>query len=177
LFPLIERAPALLDSPTVRRWLPWLGTWKPGTGSQVMPLTIRSGRTLRIAPMICYDAIDPGLALAAVRQGAEILVTLSNDSWFDYGGVPRLILVLSAFRSIETRRPQIRATNTGISAVISATGELAQTIEIDRRAVLASTVSPESHATTLMLAWGDWFGPTALAFGVAALAAFRFRSR
>jgi apolipoprotein N-acyltransferase len=171
LFPLIERTPAVLDAPAVRRWLPWLGTWKAGAGPQVLSLAMRDGRALRIAPLICYDAIDPGLVIAAVRQGAEILVTLSNDSWFDWGNVPRLILIVTAFRSIETRRPQVRATNTGISAVIDATGELRDTIEMDQRATMVAAVAPEHAARTLMLAWGDWFPPSAFVVGLALLAA------
>jgi apolipoprotein N-acyltransferase len=163
LFPLTERVPALLESPLVRRWLPWLGTWKPGTGAQVLPLRLRDGRVLRIAPMICYDAVDPRLAIAAVRRGAEIIVTLSNDSWFAAGGGPRLHLVVSAFRSLETRRPQVRATNTGISAVIAPTGELLGSIGVDERATLVESVTPVRGTWTLMLAWGDWLGPAALA--------------
>ncbi len=169
LFPLTERVPALFESSAVRRWLPWLGTWKPGKGPQVLPVRLRGGRTLRIAPLICYDALDPQLAIAAVRQGAEMIVTLSNDSWFSFGQVPRLILVISAFRSIETRRPQVRATNTGISAVIAPTGEFLGTIGVHKRASLDVSVMPQRSATTLMLEWGDWFGPTALACGVALL--------
>ncbi len=176
LFPLIERVPAVFESEAVRYWLPWLGTWKPGTGPQVVALSLRDGRTVRIAPLICYDALAPGLAIAAVRQGAEIIVTLSNDSWFTFGNVPRLILVLSAFRSIETRRPQVRATNTGVSAVITATGELLHTIGVHQRATLIGTVAAERSAKTLMLAWGDWFGPSALACGVVLLAAPLTRS-
>ena len=170
-FPLTERVPALLDSQTVRRWLPWLGTWKPGTGGQVIALALRDGRTLRVAPLICYDALFPRYAIAAVRHGAEVIVTLSNDSWFTFGNVPRLILMISAFRSIETRRPQVRATNTGISAVITATGDFLQTIGLDERGSLVAAVAPENSATTLMLAWGDWFGPVALVAGGALLAA------
>jgi len=171
LFPLTERAPAVLDSEVVRRWLPWMGTWKPGSGRQVVPLTLPGGRTLRVAPLICYDTLDPTLAIAAVRQGAEVIVTLSNDSWFAFDGAQRLILILSAFRSIETRRPQLRAANTGISAVIAPTGELLETIAPDTRGTLVAAVTPESHARTLMLMWGDWFGPTALVCGGALLAA------
>ena len=163
LFPLTERVPAVLEFDFVRRWLPWLGTWKPGAGRKVIPTTIRNGRTLRIAPLICYDALDPTLAIAAVRQGAELIVTLSNDSWFAFDGAQRLILIISAFRSIETRRPQVRAANTGISAVIAPTGEFLATIAPDTRGTLDGSVTPESRANTLMLAWGDWFGPTALA--------------
>jgi len=135
LFPLTERLPPALDSERVRRWLPWLGTWKPGAGPKVVPLALRDGRTLRIAPLICYDAAVPSFALAAIRGGADLIVTLSNDSWFTYGDVPRLILIVSAFRSIETRRPQVRATNTGISAVIAPTGEMLATAGVDERAV------------------------------------------
>lgn len=169
LFPLTERVPALLDSRAVRRWLPWLGTWKPGAGPPVVRVRLRDGRALRIAPLICYDAVDPRLAIQAVRQGAEVILTLSNDSWFATGGGPRLHLVVSAFRSIETRRPQVRATNTGISAIITPTGELLGSIGVEERGTLAGSIVPVRDTSTLMLAWGDWFGPTALVAGVALL--------
>jgi apolipoprotein N-acyltransferase len=164
-FPLTERVPAWLDSDAVRHWLPWLGTWKPGSGGQVVSLSLRDGRTLNVAPLICYDALFPRYALTATERGAEMIVTISNDSWFSFGNVPRLILMISAFRSIETRRPQVRATNTGISAIISPTGELVAMIGVHARASSTAFLTPERRATTLMLAWGDWFGPTALIAG------------
>ncbi len=170
LFPFTERVPALLDSPALRRRFPWLGTWTPGPGGQVVDLTLHGGRTLRVAPLICYDAIDPRLAIAAVRRGAELIVTLSNDSWFAHGQGPHLHLVLSAFRSIETRRPQVRATTTGMSALISATGELTETLSVDRRATMRGVATPRRAPWTLMLAWGDWFGPTALVGAILLLA-------
>ena len=163
LFPLTERVPAVLESALVRRWLPWLGTWKPGKGAAAIPVTLRDGRTLRIAPLICYDALDAHLAVDAVRRGAEMILTLSNDSWFAGAGRgPRLHLIGSAFRSVETRRPQVRATNTGISAVIDATGEIVDTAGVGKRTALMAAVRPEREATTLVLAWGDWLGPAAL---------------
>jgi apolipoprotein N-acyltransferase len=168
LFPLTERVPTVLASPRVRELLPWLGTWQPGAGARVLPLPIAGGRTLRVAPLICYDAVVPSLALDAVRDGAEVLVTLSNDAWFASGGGPWLHLVVSAFRSIETRRPQLRATNTGISAVIDATGELRAVAGTHVRTALVGSVAPQRGAWTLMLAWGDWFGPVALAVGLLA---------
>ena len=169
LFPLTERVPAILDAPVVRRWLPWLGTWKPGAGGAVLPLTLRDGRTIRVAPLICYDAVDPRLALGAVRRGADLIVTLSNDSWFATGNGPRLHLIMSAFRSIETRRPQVRATNTGISAVITPTGDVVATAGVHERAALVATVPPAPDVRTLAVAWGDWLGPAALVSGLALL--------
>ena len=177
LFPLTERVPPLLDREFVRRWLPWLGTWKPGGGPRAVPLRLRDGRTLRIAPLICYDALDPHHALGAVRDGADVIVTLSNDSWFTVGNAAWLHLVGAAFRSIETRRPQLRATNTGISAVITPVGEIVATAGVHERTALVGSVRPVRTAWTLILAWGDWFAPTALAVGVALLAAPARRRR
>jgi apolipoprotein N-acyltransferase len=176
LFPLTERLPALLESDAVRAWMPWLGTWHAGAGAQAMQLALRDGRTLRVAPLICLDAVDPSLALAAVRRGAEALVTLSNDSWFAEGNGPRLHLVVSAFRSLETRRPQLRATNTGISAVITATGEIVTSADVHERKALVASITP-AQTETLMLAWGDWFGRAALGCAVTMVALALFRPR
>ncbi len=175
LFPLIEFVPAVLEHRAIRRWFPWLGTWRPGPGAAVVELILPSGRILRIAPLLCYDAVVPSHAIAAVRRGAELIITLSNDSWFADGGGPRLHLVVSAFRSIETRRAQVRATNTGISAIISATGELQQQLGSNERGVLVQAVAMRP-ATTVMLLLGDWSGLAALLAGAALLVSSRFRS-
>jgi apolipoprotein N-acyltransferase len=88
------------------------------------------------------------------------------------GGGPRLHLIVSAFRSIETRRPQLRATNTGISAVVSPTGEIETAAGVHERKVLVATVTP-TRRSTLMIAWGDWFGPFACGAAVLLLAILR----
>ena len=175
LFPLTERVPAWLETDLVRRWWPWLGTWTPGNGGQVVSVTLHDGRTLRVAPLICYDALFPRYAIAATNEGAEVIVTLSNDSWFTFGNVPRLILVIAAFRSIETRRPQVRATNTGISAIITPTGDIRGAIGVHERTSLVAAVQREESAMTVMLAWGDWGGPTALVVGGVSLGALLLR--
>jgi apolipoprotein N-acyltransferase len=163
LFPLTERVPPLLETPTVRSWLPWMGTWTPGDGARVVPLRLRDGRVIRIAPLICYDTIDSWVAIEAVRGGAELIVTLSNDSWFAVGPGPALHLMVAAFRSIETRRAQLRATNTGISAALTPTGDVLGVIDTDVRGSLVATVAAQSAPRTLIVAWGDWIGGPALA--------------
>jgi apolipoprotein N-acyltransferase len=162
LFPFTEYIPTWLDSDWLRARLPWAGHWKSGSGAQVLRAVRPAGDPLLIAPLICYDAIDPGFVAPAVRQGAELLVTLSNDSWFAYPGVQRLILIVSAFRSIEMRRPQIRATPTGISAVISATGSFTDLLDVNQRGTLVASIVPARGAWTPMVAWGNWLPPVAL---------------
>jgi apolipoprotein N-acyltransferase len=177
LFPFTEYIPAWIDSPRLRARLPWTGRWKRGDGPRVLDATLPDGRSLRLAPLICYDAIDPGFAATAVRAGAELLTTLSNDSWFAYPGVQRLILIVSAFRSIETRRPQIRATPTGISAVIDTTGAVTDLIDVDRRGTIVASLVPTRSAWTPMVAWGNWFPAAALVVGLTLLAATAARRR
>lgn len=166
LFPLTETVPPWLDSSILRRRLPWLGTWQPGDGPAVLSFHRPGGGTLRIAPLICLDAVDPGLALDAARRGADAILTLSNDGWFGTGGGARLHLVVAAFRSIETRLPQLRATNTGITAVVTPTGEVVAPIAVGRSVALPVHVRAGRYGTTLMLRWGDWLGPTALALAL-----------
>jgi apolipoprotein N-acyltransferase len=175
LFPFTERTPFLFDRPAVHSLLPWLGRWTPGPGPRTVDLSLIDGRSVKIAPLICYDALDPSHVIEAVRGGGEVIVTLSNDSWFAYGNVPQFILIISAFRSIETRRPQIRATNTGISAVITPTGDIVGRLDLNERGILAGSVRPETRMTP-MLMFGDWFGPAALAAALLILGSLLIRN-
>jgi apolipoprotein N-acyltransferase len=163
LFPFTERLPAFLELGAVRAWLPWAGAWRAGAGARRIDLELADGRVLPVAPLICYDALDPTLAAASARAGARVIATLSNDSWFSVGAGPRLHLVQAAFRSIETRLPQVRSTNTGISALIDATGEIVRATGIHEQAILAGTLHPRAADLRLAGDGGRWLAFALLA--------------
>jgi apolipoprotein N-acyltransferase len=127
-----------------------------------MALQLGGGRAITVAPLICYESIFPNYVAEEARRGAELIITLSNDSWFSGTPAPKQHLMHAAFRSIETRLPQVRVTNSGISALISPTGEVLAEVPDDHRASLAMTVPLPPRVPTLMVLWGDWLGPTAL---------------
>ena len=165
LFPLTERVPAWLDGPTFRRWIGWAGTWTPGDGARVFPLRLADGREVPVLPMICLDDTDSSLAIDGARLGAQVILTMSNDSWFsDYPIGANLHLNVAAFRSIETRLPQMRVTANGVSAVIDATGAVLARTAMNKQQLLVGEVRMSQPQATLMLAWGDWVGRTAFAF-------------
>jgi apolipoprotein N-acyltransferase len=166
LFPLTERVPAWIDGPRLRAWLPWLGSWHPGAGAHVLTLHVPGDRRILVAPLICYDAVAPGVAARAVRDGAELLMTLSNDSWLADGDGARLHFLVSIFRSIETRRPQVRATTTGISAVVNPAGDVVASAGVRERAGFVATVAPVRGAVPLAARWGDWLGPVTIGIAV-----------
>src|SRR5262249_1299560 len=115
--------------------------------------------------------------VAAARHGADVIFTLSNDSWFTGGEGPHLHFVISAFRSIETRRPQVRATNTGISAVIDATGRVVATAGVHERTAPPARGTPAVGVSSLVVAWGAWLPPVALALATALLVRARLAAR
>ncbi|MCE9668586.1 apolipoprotein N-acyltransferase [Myxococcus stipitatus] len=169
LFPLTEWVPDAIDTPTLREWLPWTGRWSRGPGPRTVRVRLRDGRPLTVAPLVCYDTLFPSYAADEVRQGAQLLLTLSNDSWFVGTPGPRLHLTHAVFRSIETRRPQVRVTNSGVSALIDATGAVLGEVGDDQRGTLAMRVPATAALTPLALAWGNWLGPVALGLAVVLL--------
>ncbi len=163
-FPLTEYVPAWLDGPRFRALLPWAGTWRAGDGPRVFPLRTVDGREVQVLPLICLDDVDSGLAIDGARLGAQAILGMSNDSWFTrYPVGAELHLKVAAFRSIETRMPQLRVTANGISATIDAGGDIVERTAMDREAVLVGTVHARTPPPTLMVRWGDWVGPTAFA--------------
>lgn len=162
LFLLTERVPAWLDGPTLRRALPWAGTWRPGDGARVFPLRLADGREIPALPMICLDDVDTGLGIDGARLGARVILGLSNDSWFTaHPTGANLHLTVATFRSIETRLPQLRVTSNGISAAIDARGEVIARTAMGERRLLIGEASIGEPPATLMVAWGDWVGRAA----------------
>ena len=182
-FPLTEYVPAWLDGPRFRALLPWAGTWRGGDGPRVFPLRTADGREVQVVPLICLDDVDSGLAIDGARLGAQAILGMSNDSWFTrYPLGAELHLNVAAFRSIETRLPQLRVTANGMSAAIDARGDIIERTAMDREAVLVGTLHARTPAPTLMVRWGDWVGPTAFAAlllfgGISLLRAARRRWR
>jgi apolipoprotein N-acyltransferase len=162
LFPLTEWTPGVLGGAALRRVLPWTGRWTPGPGPQVVALRVR-GRALRVGPLLCYDAVHPGLAAAEARAGAELLLAMSNDAWFTRGPGARLHLRAAALRAVETRLPLVRAAPSGISALVSPAGEIEAASRVDERVALALEVAPGAALASPYLWAGRWLGPVALA--------------
>ncbi len=165
LFLFTEYVPQWLDGPTFRRWMPWVGTWTRGDGARVFPLQLADGREIPVTPLICLDDVNSSLAIDGRRLGAQAILGMSNDSWFTgHPAGANLHLAVAAFRSIETRLPQLRVTNSGVSAVIDATGTVVASTAMDEQKILIGEVQTGEPPATLMVAWGEWVGRAGFAF-------------
>ena len=104
---------------------------------------------IRIAPFICFEVIFPELVLNSAEK-SELLLSISDDSWFGKSIALPQQLAMSQMRSLETGRYQLIATNTGISAIVSPFGEIVKAAPIDQRDVITENITPMSGKTPLM---------------------------
>lgn len=77
----------------------------------------------RVAPLICYEIVYPDLTARSARR-AELLVTISNDSWFGHSIGPLQHLEMARMRALENGRYLLRGTNNGVSAIINHRGQV-----------------------------------------------------
>lgn len=90
----------------------------------------------KIAPIICYESIYGEFVTDYVKNGANLLAIMTNDSWWENSEGHRQLLSYARLRAIETRREIVRAANSGISAHINARGDvLEDTIYGDQTAL------------------------------------------
>lgn len=88
-------------------------------GFNNMPLTLQN---IPFGVAICYEILFPYIIQRQVSEGAQFLVTISNDAWFGHTRAAWQHLQHAKLRAIEQNRYVARATNTGISAIISPKG-------------------------------------------------------
>ncbi len=160
-------------------YIPLIGRARFGVGgtARVLDVPRASGPPVRVAPIICYESLFTDHTAGAVTEGARVLVNLTNDSWFVSSAEKRLHLVMAALRSIETRRAQVRATNTGISAMILPTGAIVGEGPEDDAATLSYAVPILELAEPLVVRWGNWPGPACLALLLILMLRARLRAR
>ncbi|WP_317930992.1 apolipoprotein N-acyltransferase [Halioxenophilus sp. WMMB6] len=113
---------------------------------------------------ICYEVAYPAL-IARHAQGANVLLTISNDAWFGDSIGPLQHMQMAQMRALETGRDLIRATNNGISALVDHQGDIRTRLPQFERRVLIGEVVPRAGITPYML-WRNnpLIGAMALAF-------------
>jgi apolipoprotein N-acyltransferase len=105
--------------PELKKYNPAGSGFSRGSGPQLLFLG-----TYQVGAQICYESLDPFFSNKLKQLGADFIINVTNDSWFGPHSEPEQHLYMTLARSIETRLPLIRATNTGISTVIDNLGTL-----------------------------------------------------
>ena len=156
-----EYIPFYKTIPQFKTWFPATSHFSAGTDVTTFPF-----RNYRIGPLICYEDIIPAFTRRLAKRKPNLLVNLTNDAWFGLSAAPWQHFALSVYRSVEHRLDLVRSVNTGVSAVVDATGRVqAQTSVYDP--VVQGNVPPVTlfeevalmdPPTTVYAKVGDLFG-------------------
>lgn len=125
-------------------------------------ITIFESRDWKFGALICFESTFGLQARRITAKGANFLCIITNDAWYRWsegdGPVwsagPAQHHALSIMRAIETRRPVIRAANTGISSVIRHNGAIIESLSLGNRGVLESAIQPQ-RVLTLYVRFGN----------------------
>ena len=114
-----------------------MSDFSSGSGDQ-RPLSV-AGQRAGIS--ICFEDAFGEEVIRALPE-ATLLVNVSNDAWFDDSWAPHQHLQLARMRALESARPMLRATNTGVTAVVDHKGQTQSVARQFKATALTDTVQP-----------------------------------
>ena len=170
-----EYIPFAKQFPMIKKLNPQMGDFDRGPGAVPVEWSSRFGK-IPLGVNICYEAIMPEYMREFAKNGAQIFVNLTKDSWFGDTFEPYQHFQLSALRSIENRIPLVRITNSGLSGVVFPSGEFI-TISPPFREALTVLDVPyyKKIPQTLYTRWGEWFAWACVLISTLTLWRFSFR--
>jgi apolipoprotein N-acyltransferase len=103
---------------------------------------------------ICYEIVFPNLVRKFVKKGANFLVTITNDGWYERSAAPYQHFSIAVLRAVENRRYLLRAATTGISGIIDPYGRIISKSELMTQTYLTGNIMP-SQKLTFYTKFGD----------------------
>lgn len=121
LVPFGEFIPARKALPFIESIVP-IEDFTPGKEFTLLPLQGKGCPRIELAALVCFEDLFSALSRRFVQRGADILINVTNDSWFGDTSSPYQHMQASVLRAVENRVYVIRAANTGISCFIDDKG-------------------------------------------------------
>jgi apolipoprotein N-acyltransferase len=141
----------------MRSWFEWgvgISAWGIGTDQHNLQVKTTNDSAM-LGPIICIESIYPEFVSNTTGNGAEIIVIITNDAWYDNTPGPEQHFLIAAMRAIENRRFIARCANTGVSGIISPTGKTMSRLSQYTRSGLSEPV-PRLKEKSIYVLYGDW---------------------
>ena len=145
-------------------WIRPPGNFKAGQGPRIY-----SSDVADFTFLVCYEAIKSNYVRLGVQRGANLLVTVSGDARSGNHSEQSQHLMLAASQSALFGVPLVRATTTGISAIVDARGRITAQTDVFERTALVGALRP-MQILSLYSQHGDWFAWSCIAISVLMLA-------
>lgn len=121
----------------------------------------------KVGVMICFESLFPDIAADTVREGADLLVVATNDSWFKSDVPLQRHLAQSVLRAQETGKYLVQASNNGMTAIVSPAGKLTAELAADTEGVLYGMVRFCASGPPYLLIGDWWLAAAGGALGIA----------
>lgn len=156
-----ETLPGSQTLPFIKKLAPYFKiNLVAGKGPQVQNLY-----GVNLGFQICYESLFDSFTRKLALNHAQVLVNITNDSWYGSWQQPWQHLIISLARAIEVRRPFIRVANTGFSAVIHSDGRIQEKSPINKPWAKVYDIPYYSKAPrTLFMSWGFYINEIFLLF-------------
>jgi apolipoprotein N-acyltransferase len=121
-----------------------------------------TNNAVRIAPLICFEDTIGELTRRFIIEGANLLVNVTNDGWFLRSAGSEQHLANAIFRCVETRRPMVRAANTGVTCFVNEFGRVTKRLDKNGNQFIDDTLIddvlvPTDRALTFYAQHGELF--------------------
>ena len=162
--------------PWLRKFVPPGGDLTAGRSTAILEL---EGSGVKVAPLICFEDSVPSVVRKAAQKMPDLLVNLTNDAWFGSSAGSRQHLENARLRAIETRLPLLRATNDGVTALVSPRGAILselrnpETGSVREPGFVLGEIELTRSQPTRYTRWGDW--PVWVSCGLVVLGLIRTR--
>ncbi len=144
-------------------------------GTSLEPLRLE-GQAFSMVPLVCFEDTISDHARRFIRPEPQVMVNVTNDNWFHQSPATRMHFVNARWRAVELRRTLLRSANTGVTAIVSPSGEV-QEIPSFEKGVLTGSFSTGGSRITFFAAHGDVFAQTAGLTAMACCAGVGLRRR
>lgn len=154
-----EYLPFSEEFPMLLKIFPFISNFGRGLGPATLDLPEREhpDQSVKIGGQICYEGLYPNFSRGLALKGADLMVNVTNDSWFGRPFEPNQHLYMTLARAIEVRRPLLRSTNTGISTGIKANGDILEKSPMHEEWIGQFTMPYRKKAgLTFFVRWGHW---------------------
>ncbi|RPJ06113.1 MAG: apolipoprotein N-acyltransferase, partial [Spirochaetaceae bacterium] len=159
--PFVEHIP-LYDIPFMRTFFNKVigiyQSWTMGNTTSLLSLPRENKPAIKIGVPICFEDVFADLCAGFVRDDADILVNITNDSWSQTNSALTQHLAAARFRAVENRRTLVRGTNAGLTCIIDASGAITDSTEMfEERAIIVDVPVYKEAMPTLYTLFPDAF--------------------
>lgn len=175
LVPFGEHLPYFDLIPGFQKIIVQTGSFLKGDRYTLFPLENESGEEFRFGTVICFESTVAWLFRKFSSAGADFMVVITNDGWYEDSAGPYQHADLSIFRAVETRQWIVRCSNRGISCFIDPTGKIVSKTELNKATIMNGKIFAADY-DTFYEKFGNWLVYLVIIAVAAALIIHKLRS-